>query len=122
MQKVSQVLGDLVEAFLLSKRVAGCTQETLNTYHLWLILRHCALYALGDEGKAVVVARPTPRHRAGHDEDRTTHGVSTAPPLGMVKDSLPADKGTDGGQKGAYLLGARLARCESSIVDRQTAS
>jgi hypothetical protein len=37
--------GLLVEAFLLSKRVAGCTQETLNTYRFlvrWTII-DCAV-------------------------------------------------------------------------------
>lgn len=36
MEKVAQGLGELAEAFLLSKRVGGCTQHTLSIYRLWL--------------------------------------------------------------------------------------
>lgn len=36
MEKAAQSLGDLAEAFLLSKRVAGCTSATLLTYAWWL--------------------------------------------------------------------------------------
>ena len=36
MEKVAQSLGDLAEAFLLSKRVNGCTEHTLKIYRLWL--------------------------------------------------------------------------------------
>jgi len=36
MEKVAQSLGQLAEAFLLSKRVSGCTEHTLSIYRLWL--------------------------------------------------------------------------------------
>src|SRR2546428_5542359 len=36
MEKVTQGLGELAEAFLLSKRVSGCSESTLGIYHLWL--------------------------------------------------------------------------------------
>lgn len=35
-EKVAQSLGELAEAFLVSKQVAGCTKSTLFTYKWWL--------------------------------------------------------------------------------------
>lgn len=35
-EKVAQSLGELAEAFLVSKQVAGCTKSTLFTYRWWL--------------------------------------------------------------------------------------
>jgi site-specific recombinase XerD len=36
MEKVTQGLSQLAEAFFLSKQVAGCTGRTLSTYRWWL--------------------------------------------------------------------------------------
>lgn len=36
MEKVDRSLGELAEAFLLSKQVSGCTEATLASYRLWL--------------------------------------------------------------------------------------
>ena len=36
MEKVVSSLGELAEAFLLSKQVSGCTERTLLTYRWWL--------------------------------------------------------------------------------------
>ena len=36
MEKVARGLGELAEAFLLSKQVSGCTEATLGSYRLWL--------------------------------------------------------------------------------------
>ena len=36
MEKVASSLGELAEAFLLSKKVSGCTERTLFTYQWWL--------------------------------------------------------------------------------------
>ena len=40
MEKVAQSLGELTEAFLLSKQVSGCTGATLVAYRQWLLLFH----------------------------------------------------------------------------------
>ena len=38
MEQVAQILGELAEAFLLSKQVSGCTSATLDAYRRWLLL------------------------------------------------------------------------------------
>ena len=35
-EKVARSLGELAEAFLLSRQVSGCTDATLGSYRLWL--------------------------------------------------------------------------------------
>jgi hypothetical protein len=35
-EKIAQNLGELAEAFLLSKRVGGCSGRTLTAYGYWL--------------------------------------------------------------------------------------
>ena len=46
MRKVAQSLGEQAEAFLLSKRVSGCTEETLLTYR-------CRLRRFTADGEAI---------------------------------------------------------------------
>jgi len=45
MEKVTQSLGQLAEAFLLTKQVSGCTAGTLLTYRWWL---HRLVHFVGD--------------------------------------------------------------------------
>lgn len=54
MEKVAQSLGELAEAFLLTKRVAGCTQATLFTYRWWLDRFH---KEVGDSGADILAVR-----------------------------------------------------------------
>jgi hypothetical protein len=35
MEQIAQDLSELVESFLVSKRVSGCTETTLSAYRMW---------------------------------------------------------------------------------------